>query len=93
MNQTKPCNPFRLGRILITTSAEEVIDRSDVDAALGRHARGDWGDLCPDDCRQNELALREGERLLSAYTDRRGRRFFVITKADRSATAVLLGGY
>ena len=93
MNQTLPCKPFPLGRIFITSSAEETLDRSDIDAALGRHARGDWGDLCPDDCRQNELALREGERLLSAYTDRRDRGFFVITKADRSVTAVLLGDY
>ena len=90
MNQTQPFKPFSLGRILITSSAEELIDRSDIDAALGRHARGDWGDMCPDDCRQNELALREGDRLLSAYTDRRDTRFFVITKADRSATTVLL---
>ena len=90
MNQTQPFKPFLLGRILITSSAEEVIERSDIDDALGRHARGDWGDLCPDDCRQNELALREGERLFSAYIDRRETRFYVITKADRSATAVVL---
>ena len=90
MIQTQPCKPFSLGRILITSSAEEVIDRPDIDAALGRHARGDWGDLCPDDCRQNELALREGGRLFSSYTDRRDTRFYVITEADRSATTVLL---
>ena len=90
MNQTHPPQPFFLGRIVISTSAEEVIDRADIDVALGRHARGDWGDMRPDDIRQNELAVREGERVFSAYTDRRDTRFYVITEADRSATIVLL---
>jgi hypothetical protein len=90
MTLTQPRLPISLGRILITSAAEEALDRPDIDAALGRHVRGDWGDLCPDDCRQNELALREGERLCSAYTDRRATRFYIITKADRSATMVLL---
>jgi len=86
MNQTT----FTLGRILITPAVEECIDRPDLDKALGRHARGDWGDLNPDDCRQNELALREGSRLFSAYSDRRDTRFWIITEADRSVTTVLL---
>lgn len=86
MNQTT----FTLGRILITPAVEECIDRPDLDKALGRHARGDWGDLSPDDCRQNELALREGSRLFSAYSDRRDTRFWIITEADRSVTTVLL---
>lgn len=92
MDLTQPTKPFSLGRILITPTVEECIERPDIDAALGRHARGDWGDLCPDDRRRNELALREGERLFSAYTDRRERRFYIITEADRSATTVLFPG-
>ena len=79
-----------LGRILITPAVEECIDRPDLDKALGRHARGDWGDLNPDDYRQNELALREGGRLLSVYSDRRDIRFWIITEADRAVTTVLL---
>lgn len=79
-----------LGRILITPAVEECIDRPDLDKALGRHARGDWGDLNPDDYRRNELALREGGRLFSAYSDRRDIRFYIITEADRAVTTVLL---
>lgn len=81
-----------LGRILITPAVEECIDRPDLDQALGRHARGDWGDLNPDDCRRNELALREGGRLFSVYSDRRDTRFYIITEADRAVTTVLLPG-
>jgi hypothetical protein len=57
---------------------------------LARHARGDWGELCPADMRANDRALREGDRLLSAYKTSTGERLWVITEADRSATTILL---
>lgn len=59
---------------------------------LGRHTRGDWGDIRPEDWRANQIALREGERVFSTYTDRHQNRFYIITEADRSATTVLLPG-
>lgn len=79
-----------LGRTLITPGAQDSIPKEDVVAALGRHARGDWGEVSPDDREENELSLVEGFRLLSAYTSSNGVRFWVITEADRSATTVLL---
>ena len=57
---------------------------------LSRHVRGDWGDLCPEDSRANEAALRNGGRLLSAYDMPNGKRLWIITEADRSATTLLL---
>ena len=57
---------------------------------LARHANGDWGDLCPEDARANERALRTGERLLSAYGLRDGTKIWIITEADRSSTCILL---
>jgi hypothetical protein len=56
--------------------------------ALGRHLCGDWGEVCREDARLNDLALRYGDRLLSAYTIE-GERVWIITDADRSATTVL----
>jgi hypothetical protein len=56
---------------------------------LARHATGDWGELCAFDRRQNEIALREGLRVLSSYETTAGR-VWVITEADRSVTTVLL---
>jgi hypothetical protein len=56
--------------------------------ALGRHVRGDWGEVCREDARLNDLALQYGDRLLSAYTIA-GERVWVITEWDRSATTVL----
>jgi len=40
--------------------------------------------------RANDRALREGDRLLSAYKTSTGERLWVITEADRSATTILL---
>jgi hypothetical protein len=57
---------------------------------LARHSRGDWGELCPADKWANDRALREGDRLLSAYKTSTGERLWVITEADRSATTILL---
>jgi len=42
-----------------------------------------------DDREENELSLREGFRLLSAYRHD-GVKFWLITEADRSCTTVLL---
>lgn len=56
-----------------------------------RHASGDWGDLSEDDKAENELSIKEGFRILSAYVLRDGTtKIWVITEADRSATTILL---
>ena len=51
-----------------------------------RHAQGAWGAVC----KANDRALRDGERLLSAYRTAQGTRLWVITEADRSSTCILL---
>jgi hypothetical protein len=67
-----------------------TLDQDSVQEALRRHATGDWGDLSPEDRQENDLSAREGFRILSAYTDTQGTKFWIITEADRSATTVLL---
>jgi hypothetical protein len=56
---------------------------------LARHATGDWGDLCAFDRRQNEIALRDGYRVLSSY-DVAEKSVWIITESDRSITTILL---
>ena len=58
--------------------------------AIHRHAVGDWGELDPEDRKENDLSLKQGFRVLSAYTDREGTKFWIITEADRSVTTFLL---
>ena len=79
-----------LGKTVITANAMGTLDQDSVQEALRRHANGDWGDLSPEDRQENDLSAREGFRILSAYTDTQGTKFWIITEADRSATTVLL---
>jgi|TARA_R110000772_G_scaffold266742_1_gene389659 hypothetical protein len=58
---------------------------------LQRHLNGDWGDLCDDDRRQNDVALKSGEdRLLSSYQVTSDLKLWIITERDRSVTTLLL---
>jgi hypothetical protein len=61
--------PLPLGRVVATPGALNLLMDSGANAFeyLARHATGDWGELCSFDRRQNERALRTGERILSAY--------------------------
>jgi hypothetical protein len=83
---------FRLGQTVATPGALATLEAAGQHPFLflARHARGDWGELCPADKRANDRALREGDRLLSAYKTSTGERLWVITEADRSATTILL---
>ena len=81
---------FSLGQVVITANAARTLRQEDVVIAIRRHARGDWGELDEQDRQQNQAALKEGTRLLSAYHDRNGVKFWIITEWDRSVTTVLL---
>ena len=81
---------FSLGQLLITRVAANCLDLDDVSTAVRRHGSGDWGEVCQEDKQANDEALLEGTRLLSAYRDRHGIKFWLITEADRSSTTVLL---
>lgn len=78
-----------LGEIVITTNAQRHVSHFAVIAALMRHRQGDWGDVPPEDARLNDDALKNGDRILSAYYSGKTR-FWVITESDRSVTTILL---
>jgi hypothetical protein len=83
---------FPLGQVLMTPGASEALLTAQhvPPEFLLRHKHGDWGNLEPEDRRENERALRQGSRLLSAYQTRTRERLWVITEWDRSATTLLL---
>ena len=81
---------FSLGRIVITPNAMQQVTVDDIQGALRRHVRGDWGELDTRDRHENEISLKEGFRILSAYRASSGTKFWIITEADRSATTILL---
>ena len=87
---TETSGRFAPGRLLATPGVLKDVPRGDLFAAYHRHLNCDWGDLCEADKRENNVALKTGERLLSAYHAKDDTKFWIITEADRSATTVLL---
>lgn len=81
---------FDLGRVVVTRAAVEVLLPCDMFGALGRHVHGDWGEVDEEDWEANEVALAEGDPLLSVYRSSAGTKFYVITEYDRSLTTILL---
>jgi len=83
---------FSLGQTVITPGALDSILSSggNPSAYLDRHLSGDWGELSAEDVAENELSVREGFRILSAYLLPDGVRIWIITEWDRSSTCILL---
>ena len=85
-----PQPKFPLGELYVTAAVDKTLAPEDIQTALVRHARGDWGDLNTEDRDRNESALCEAGGFHSVYHDRNGVTFWIITEADRSVTTVLL---
>lgn len=84
---------FSLGQQVATPAALALLASTGVSPAelLIRHQAGDWGDVPPEDARENELAVLQGFRIISSYRVREeDERVWVITEADRSSTCILL---
>ena len=88
MSNNKP--RFPLGATVITPNALDTLSEDEVMLALHRHHCGDWGHVCDADREENELSLKEGHRLFSVYYSSQGKKFWIITECDRSATTVLM---
>ncbi len=85
---------FKMGRLLMTRGVNDQVADNEafakfVTESLARHAKGDWGDLCDEDRKENELSLKAGYRLLSAYESGELPKIWIITERDRSATTIL----
>ena len=80
-----------LGKIVATPGAIAALSAAQLHPLkrLIRHAHGDCGDLHQVDRDANELALRQGLRILSAYVLSTGDRIWIITEGDRSVTTLL----
>lgn len=85
---------FPLGRLVMTRRVSALVAEDEAFAkftldSLRRHAQGDWGTLSEEDKQENELSLKEGLRLFSAYESQNLPKIWIITEADRSATITL----
>jgi len=83
---------FTLGQIVATPGALAAFEKAGQQPGgfIARHVGGDWGEVPPEDIKENEFSLRHGFRLLSAYRTNAGDRLWVITESNRSPTCILL---
>ena len=79
---------FALGQLVSTPSIPETFTPEETAKCLARHQSGDWGDTCSADKRLNDLAVKDGGRLISSYKFEDGRKLWVITEHDRSVTTL-----
>ena len=94
-----PCRPgFKLGQIVATPGALAATTDEQRLHCLTRHSIGDWGQVCGDDWSLNDDAVKNGDRILSAYPIDPAKpckgfgdnTLWIITEADRSVTTFLL---
>lgn len=83
---------FPLGQIFLTHGAKDALAESNQEPFefLSRHQTGDWGIVCDEDKRENDLSVKEGFRILSAYKTINGVKIWIITESDRSSSTCLL---
>lgn len=82
---------FETGRKVITQGAFDAFgDGPFLYKCLVKHLCNDWGDLSAEDKKANNHAVRNGERILSAYNHPGGQKLWIVTESDRSATTFLL---
>jgi hypothetical protein len=94
---TMPAAKFTLGQIVATPAAIEAMGDSGQtpEFFLDQHSSGNWGEVDAEDWQLNDLALKDGSRILSAYKTLRGVKLWIITEATddeghREATTILL---
>ena len=81
---------FFLGRVLITLAACKELAVGEIQEALDRYQSGDWGDLDLKNTEDIDESLAYGGELFSVYHDKKGTKFWIHTKSDRTETLVFL---
>ena len=70
------------------SSAEDEVIALEIMHAMQLFCLGNWGRMSEEDKEMNELALKDGGRLMGTYKTCKGK-VWIITEADRSVTTVL----
>lgn len=83
---------FNLGQTVMTQGITDLVNKGCLNylSFLRRHAQGDWGDLCDEDKKENNRALKTEGRLFSCYQVAPKQKIYIITEWDRSYTTILL---
>jgi hypothetical protein len=81
---------FPLGNLVTTRGVHDHLIANGIDPTpyIGQHHCGLWGDVPPEDARENDLSVLNGFRVLSSCLIA-NERVWIITEADRSSTTLL----
>lgn len=90
-----------LGRVVMTAGVDQMLKQNEelidfvYSSVFRRFQNADWGEMCEEDERENDLALEFGYRLLGSYVlpkkfRKDYEKIWVITEWDRSVTTILL---
>jgi len=87
-------NRFKLGQVVATPGVLAALEASGESLLdyVERHVSGDWGDLKPEDRRENEFSLKVGLRIISVYKLKTGFTIWVIAEAIRDRRKRGAGG-
>lgn len=87
--------PFEIGTLLMTKGIGAKMNESAdfakfvVDSFYDKYRQGDWGDICHEDKKMNDSAVRnDDDRIVARYNNIYGD-IYIITEYDRSATTIL----
>lgn len=80
---------FELGLTTKTWGVNKFLKDKELNELVTRHQYGDWESMAEEDRLENEKSLNRKLRIFSSYIVR-GKKIWIITEADRSATTILL---
>ena len=89
---------FSLGKIVATPGALAALEANEQNPLefISKHASCNWGDaLCDEDKAMNDMAVKDGSRIMSSYYLRDKTKLWIITESmdsdgNRLATTLLL---
>ncbi len=84
---------FNIGNVYMSRGIADTISRNEkfskeVLDCFNKYIMGCWGNLVEEDIKANDMAIKNGDRILEAYNISQGK-IYIITEADRSSTTIL----
>ena len=84
---------FETGDIYMTAGIagkfqKDIIFMTFIIECIKKYREGNWGVTEKEDCKRNEIALENGERIFAVYKDR-GKKIWIITEWNRSYTTIM----
>lgn len=86
---------FETGQVVVTAGVAAKMEHNPgfikfILVSFKRYETCDWGNLCPDDAKMNDKAVKNGDdRIWAMYEDEKYGKIWIITEWDRSVTTIL----